>query len=223
MFLEIVLAISSLYLAFIIQYLTVTFRTYQVSEIHIPLSLRELVRNVCNRSDVEYRLWKVTDSNVMIMAAFYMPPLKPVIVFDGKVLMENIETAKVFLAHELGHIKRRSQLKLFLFSAVLITLTFYVSYISEIASLAIFLTLIIALLMLYRYEEFKADEYAASIVGYEKVLSVYSRLALKQGQMKVKLYSNPALIVVSILKKLGIYPSITDRIKNLYYMGKLVT
>ena len=122
-----------------------------------------------------------------------------------------------------SHIKRRSQLKLFLFSAVLITLTFYVSYISEIASLAIFLTLIIALLMLYRYEEFKADEYAASIVGYEKVLSVYSRLALKQGQMKVKLYSNPALIVVSILKKLGIYPSITDRIKNLYYMGKLVT
>ena len=223
MFLEIVLAISSLYLAFIIQYLTVTFRTYQVSEIHIPLSLRELVRNVCNRLDVEYRLWKVTDSNVMIMAAFYMPPLKPVIVFDGKVLMENIETAKVFLAHELGHIKRRSQLKLFLFSAVLITLTFYVSYISEIASLAIFLTLIIALLMLYRYEEFKADEYAASIVGYEKVLSVYSRLALKQGQMKVKLYSNPALIVVSILKKLGIYPSITDRIKNLYYMGKLVS
>ncbi len=222
MFLEIVLAILSLYLAFIVQYLTVAFRTYQVSEIHIPLSLRELVRSVCNGANVEYRLWKVTDSNVMIMAAFYMPPLNPVIVFDGKVLMENVETAKVFLAHELGHIKRRSQLKLFLFSVMLITLTFYISYISEIASLAVFLVLIIALLMLYRYEEFKADEYAASIVGYEKVLSVYSNLASKQGQMKVKLYSNPALIVVSILKKLGIYPSITDRIKNLYYTSKLV-
>ncbi len=223
MFLEIVLAILSLYLAFIIQYLTVAFRTYHVSEIHIPLSLRELAKNVCKRADIEYRLWKVTDNNVMIMAAFYLPPLNPVIVFDGKVLMENVETAKVFLAHELGHIKRKSQLKLFLFSVMLITLTFYVSYISEIASLAVFLVLIIALLMLYRYEEFKADEYAASIVGYEKVLSVYSKLASKQGQMKVKLYSNPALIVVSILKKLGIYPSITDRIRNLHYMSKLVT
>jgi len=223
MFLEIVLATLSLYLAFMIQYLAIALRTYRVPEIHIPTTLREMVRNVCNGENAEYRIWKTLDSNVVIMAAFYMPPLNPVIVFDGKVLMENIGTAKVFLAHELGHIRRRSQLKLFLFSTLLITFTFYVSYISEIVSLAVFLVLVMLLLLLYRYEEFKADEYAASLVGYENVLSVYSNLALRQEKMKIKMYSNPALIAVSILKKLGIYPSINDRVRNLRYMSKTRT
>ncbi len=223
MFLEMILATLSLYLAFMVQYLAVALRTYKVPEIHIPTTLREIVRNVCNGEDVEYRIWKISDNNVMIMAAFYMPPLNPVIVFDGKVLMENVETAKVFLAHELGHIRRKSQLKLFLFSTFLIAFTFYVSYISEIVSLAVFLVLVILLLLLYRYEEFKADEYAASLVGYERVLSVYSKLALKQEKMKIKMYKNPALVAVLILKKLGIYPSIDDRVRNLYYMCKMGT
>ncbi len=223
MLMEMLLAILSLYLAFLIQYFTVALRTYRISELHIPQSLRSLVRNVCNGSKVEYRLWKLTDNNVMLMAAFYMPPLNPVIVFDGKVLVENVEMSKVFLAHELGHIKRKSQLKLFIFSALLIILTFYISYISEVASIIVFSSLIVALLMFYRYEEFKADEFAVSIVGYENVLNVYSSLASRQADMKIRIYKNPALTVVSILKKLGVYPSISDRIRNLRYIGKFGT
>ncbi len=223
MFSETILAITSLYLAFLIQYIAVTLRTYSVPETHIPLSLREFIQNTCDKSNLQYRFWKDTDRNIMVMATFYMPPLTPIIVFDKKVFLENIEVAKVFLAHELGHVRRKSQLKLFITASLLLVVIFNMSYISELASLLMFLAMIVIILTLYRYEEFKADEYAASKLGLERVLNVYMNLASKQTSFKIRLYKNPVLVAVAVLKKLKIYPSIEDRVKNLMEKSSLIS
>lgn len=212
--LEIFLALLALYIAYIIQYIIINNKSVMLTENEESKEIIEFIKE--NYKDKTLlRTWRTSNGPMLIMAALYIPPFTPLIVLDNRFLKQNIETTKVFLAHEIGHLRRKSQIRMLIISLLSLSLVFIIGYFNEIVSVLLFPLIMLGILLFYRREEFEADKYAAKLLGIDKVLETYEKIALKSKEFEVKMPRNPIFFTIYVLRKIGVYPSIKRRIEEL--------
>jgi len=211
--LEIVLAIIALYLAYTIQYLAISLKGIDLDSRTIPEDLSKFLRKIYS-NELSLKMWKKENNSMLIMAALYTPPFKPLIMVDSRFLEEKADVAKVFLAHEVGHLKRKSQLRVFITAMFALIIVFIAGYFSDLLSLLLFPVMISIVFLTYRHEEFEADKYAAEILGVDNVIKVYKyveeRLRGRRSAPKTLIH-----FTIYVLRKVGIYPSVKSRIEKL--------
>jgi len=211
--LEIVLAIIALYLAYTIQYLAISLRGIDLDQKTIPEDLSRFLRRIYS-NEISLKMWKREDSSMLIMAALYTPPFKPLIMVDSRFLKEKTDVAKVFLAHEIGHLRRKSQLRVFITAMIALIVVFIAGYFNDILSLLLFPIMISIVFLIYRREEFEADKYAAEVLGVDNVIKVY-RYVEERIRGKKSMPKSLIHFTIYVLRKVGIYPSIRSRIEKL--------
>lgn len=211
---EILLAVVTLYLTYTLQYLVISSKSISIDYNAIPGDLIDFVKKAYGGS-INLKMWKELESTMLVMAALHTPPFKPLIIIDGRFLAGKIDVAKVFLAHEIGHLRRRSQFRVFVTAIIALTLVFIVSYFNDLLSLVLFPAVISAVFFIYRCEEFEADKYAVKLLGKDKVIEVYKYIEKRTRERKSGIPRNIIYLTIYVLRKIGVYPSIRNRIEKL--------
>lgn len=211
---EIFLAVITLYITYTLQYLVISSKSISVDSNTVPKDLIEFVKKAY-RGNIKLKMWKNVESPMLIMAALHTPPFKPLIIIDYRFLAGKTDAAKVFLAHEIGHLMRRSQFRVFVTAIMALTLVFTVGHFNDLLSLALFPAVILAVFLIYRREEFEADKYAVKLLGKDKVIEVYKYIEERTRERKNGIPRNIIHLTIYVLKKIGVYPSIKNRIKKL--------
>ena len=205
---EILLAVITLYLTYTLQYLVISSKSISIDHNIIPKDLIEFVKKAYG-DNINLKMWKEVESSMLVMAALHTPPFKPLIIIDGRFLAGKIDVAKVFLAHEIGH------LRVFVTAIIALALVFIVGYFNDLLSLALFPVVISAVFFIYRREEFEADKYAVKLLGRDKVIDVYRYIEERTREKKSGIPRNIIHLTIYVLRKIGVYPSIKNRIEKL--------